>query len=454
MSFGSAAEDVASTTPTHRGAPIMRRLGRYDLLAKIASGGMATVHLGRVRGVGGFERPVAIKVCHEHLLDDPEFRTRFLDEARLAAQIRHPNVVSTLDVSDEGGLYLVMEYVEGGRVSDLVRALIARNEPMPESVAVRIAIDTLLGLHAAHTATGPGGEPLNVVHRDISPQNILVATDGVTRVVDFGIAKAEARAAITADNSVRGKAAYMAPEQVLQDEVTYRADLFSFGAVFWEMLAGKRLFQRDTRTATMEAVLRGPIPSIRAVRADVDPALDAIVARALSRDPAERFGSALELADAVEAVKAPASHRTVGALVASSLAKSIETNRAILRTRAPVAVAETPPEAKPKRSLWPFGVAVAVLAAIGIGTAVAIVAMQREPDPIAPARSPDRHPPVAAEAAMETPMENVAVEATAMEEETVAPTEEAEAASDERPAMSQSRRRRVRPRGEFRPPSI
>jgi serine/threonine protein kinase len=354
------------------------RLGRYDLIAKLASGGMATVFLAEVRGVGGFQRPVAIKICHEHLIDDPDFRIRFLDEARLAAQIRHPNVVSTLDVSDEDGLYLVMEYVEGGRVSDLVRAQNERGEPFPIAVAARIAIDALSGLHAAHTATASDGSALHVVHRDISPQNMLVATDGITRVVDFGIAKAEARAAITADNSVRGKAAYMAPEQVLQDEVTHRADVFSLAVVVWEILCGRRLFQRDSRVATMEAVLRSAIPPVASLRPDVPPQFSALLERALLRDPSARFASALELADAIEAAVPPASHRVAGALVSDLLATRIESQRALLRARRPLAVetvrapepdATNTGEAKRRSARLGFrrGFAVALALALAIG---------------------------------------------------------------------------------------
>jgi len=170
-------------------------LGRYQLLHVIATGGMATVYLGRALGKAGFERVVAIKCCHPHLRDDEEFATMFMDEARLAARIHHPHVVSTLDVSEGAYLYLVMEYIEGDRISGLIKAANKRGERVPIPIALRIMIDVLQGLHAAHEAIDEQGHPLNIVHRDISPHNILVGTDGIARVVDFGIAKAAGRSA-------------------------------------------------------------------------------------------------------------------------------------------------------------------------------------------------------------------------------------------------------------------
>jgi serine/threonine protein kinase len=383
VSGAQHARDVgiasSSATPTQRGLIKKRRVGRYDLVAKLASGGMATVYLGEVRGVGGFQKPVAVKICHEQLRDDPEFHARFLDEARLAARIRHPNVVSTLDVSDEDGLFLVMEWVEGGRVSDLCRAQRALNLHVPLEIAARVAVDTLNGLHGAHATADADGTPLHVVHRDISPQNILVATDGITRVVDFGIAKAESRAAVTADNSVRGKAGYMAPEQIAHDDVDHRADLFSFAVVLWEMLAGERLFQRDSQAATMEAVARAPIPSLRSFREDVPEALAAAIERALRRDPAERFESALAFADAIEAAVRPASARVVAAFVDQLLGAKIRAIRALLHRIEPPPREIEPPAplerdtsprapSPPARRRWagPL-IAVGVSIAIGCG---------------------------------------------------------------------------------------
>jgi serine/threonine protein kinase len=174
------------------------RFGRYETIQPIASGGMATVYLGRAVGAGGFERRVAIKVMHAHVAEDPEFKAMFLDEARLAARIHHPNVVSTLDVQEDAeGMFLVMEFVEGASLRDIIRALKKKKQRMPVGNAVRIIVDALSGLHAAHELRGKDGNLLQLVHRDVSPHNILVGADGITRITDFGVARAESRLSST-----------------------------------------------------------------------------------------------------------------------------------------------------------------------------------------------------------------------------------------------------------------
>jgi len=189
------------------------RLGRYETIRAVASGGMATVHLARALGAGGFERLVAIKVLHPHIQSEPDFVAMFLDEARLAAQVRHPNVVPTIDVSTDP-LFLVMEYVEGPSLHAVQRDLRRQNKVVPLEVALRITLDLLAGLHAAHELTDSSGTLLNFVHRDVSPHNILLGVDGVTRITDFGVARAESRLSSTRGGQVKGKLAYMAPEQV------------------------------------------------------------------------------------------------------------------------------------------------------------------------------------------------------------------------------------------------
>jgi serine/threonine-protein kinase len=277
------------------------RFGRYEVIAAIASGGMATVYLGRALGAAGFQRLVAIKCLHPHVAADEEFVTMFMDEARLAARIRHPNVVPTLDLSNgEDGLFLVMEYVEGDGLLSLLRNAVRTQTRMPVPVALRIALDTLQGLHAAHELTGDRGEPLRLVHRDISPHNILVGVDGIARITDFGIARAEERLGVTRDGQVKGKLAYMAPEQTSGNPVDRRADLFSTGVVLWECLAGKRLFQGQNDGEVLRNLLVNPIPRLRDVSPDLPAALDEVCARALSRDPDERFATAAQFADALE----------------------------------------------------------------------------------------------------------------------------------------------------------
>jgi len=190
-------------------------IGRYALFHELAAGGMATVHVGRLLGAAGFSRVVAIKRLHRHFASDPEFVSMFVDEARLAARIRHPNVVPTLDVvRTEDELFLVMEYVSGEALSRLLRATREKGVPVTPRIAVTIGAGLLHGLHAAHTAKGERGEPLEIVHRDVSPQNVIVGTDGIARVLDFGVAKARVRLQTTREGQVKGKLAYMAPEQL------------------------------------------------------------------------------------------------------------------------------------------------------------------------------------------------------------------------------------------------
>ena len=204
----------ASPFPGNDGTNLVgRRVGRYELIVEIASGGMAAVYLARARGASGFERLVAAKIPHPHLRKDEEFAAMFLDEARLAAKIHHPNVVPVLDFGEAGALYLVMDYVEGHHLAGLIRAAGKKGERLPPSITLRILVDALTGLHAAHELKDNAGAPLHIVHRDTSPQNVLIGVDGIARITDFGIARADARATITRDGQVKGKLSYIAPEQ-------------------------------------------------------------------------------------------------------------------------------------------------------------------------------------------------------------------------------------------------
>jgi serine/threonine-protein kinase len=293
-----------------------RRLGRYTLHGEIASGGMATVYFGRLAGEGGFSRIVAIKCMHPHLAADPEFRAMFLDEARLAARIRHPNVVSTIDIgSSDEGMFLVMEYVTGESLAALTRAASRRGEPIPISISIRILIDTLYGLHAAHVATNDAGAPLSIVHRDVSPQNILVATDGHARVLDFGIAKAAGRSHTTRDGQLKGKFRYMSPEQVRDEPVSAQTDVYAASVVLWELLTGQPLFRGSNDAAVIARVLEGVIAPPSKLAPALPGELDAIVLHGLAREPRERFASAEEMAEALEALSHPTTARQVGVWV-------------------------------------------------------------------------------------------------------------------------------------------
>ena len=290
-----------------------RIVGRYAIYGEVAAGGMATVHFGRLVGQVGFSRTVAIKRLHPQFAKDPDFVTMFIDEARLAARIQHPNVVPTLDVvALEDELFLVMEYVQGEALSKLIRAARRRQETMPPPVALSIMAGALHGLHAAHEAKSERGTPLNIVHRDISPQNILVGTDGVARVLDFGVAKAAMRATSTRDGQMKGKVSYMAPEQMRGRGVDRRTDIFAAGIVLWEALTGRRLFDGNDPGEVLAKLLEDPIPLPSSVEPSLPQKLDAVVMKALERDVSLRYATARDFATALEEVSRPAFPREVG----------------------------------------------------------------------------------------------------------------------------------------------
>jgi serine/threonine-protein kinase len=269
----------------------------YD---EIASGGMATVHLGKLLGEGGFTRTVAIKRLHVHYAKDPDFVTMFMDEARVAARVHHPNVVSTLDVVFIGGeLFLVMEYVMGESLARLIPLTRQQGQYVPPAIAGTVMAGVLHGLHAAHEARDERGMPLGIVHRDVSPQNVLVGVDGTARVLDFGVAKAVGRMQETRQGQLKGKIAYMAPEQI-GGTVDRTSDVYSASVVLWEMLAGKRLFQGDSEVEAMKKVLAGCSQPPSAYAPDIPPALDQITMRGLQLDPTKRFATAGEMALAIE----------------------------------------------------------------------------------------------------------------------------------------------------------
>src|SRR4051812_30541084 len=277
------------------------RLDRFELIAELASGGMATVFLARLSGVAGFQRLVAIKRLHPHLAREPEFVEMFLDEARLAARIHHPNVVPIQEVGEsDRGYYLVMDYIEGDTLARVLAKAAKAQTKVPYGVTIRILLDVLAGLHAAHQMKDDHGVPLEIVHRDVSPQNILVGVDGVARVVDFGVARAASRLSTTRSGQLKGKLAYMAPEQARGATIDRRADLFSCGIVLWEALAMKRLFKGDGEAETLNRVLYDVIPAPSSARADIPKSLEAICMKALERDVDKRFATAQDFAEELE----------------------------------------------------------------------------------------------------------------------------------------------------------
>ena len=290
---------------------------------------MASVHLGRLVGPVGFSRTVAIKQLHPQLARDPDGVSAFLDEARLTARVQHPNVAQTLDVVElPGELFLVMEYVRGETLSRLVRAVVAKGERPPIRVATSIVTDALYGLHAAHEARSERGVPLGIVHRDVSPQNLIVGVDGVARVLDFGVAKAVGRVTTTSDGQVKGKLAYMPPEQISTGQVDRRSDVYAAAVVLWETLTARRLFAADTQGVVIGRILRGEIESPKKYVPELSSELEAIVMRGLALDPNARFATAQDMATELERAAA-ASPREVGAWV-ESIAGAVLAERATL----------------------------------------------------------------------------------------------------------------------------
>jgi serine/threonine protein kinase len=281
---------------------VRSRLRRYEILRRIASGGMGTVYLGRVVGAGGFERRVAIKAMHPHIARDPAAVAMFLDEARLAARIHHPNVVATLDIDQgEDGLFLVMEYVEGVTVRNILSALRRGDVAGPLSLALRLMLDTLAGLHAAHELTDDQGAPLHLVHRDVSPANLLVGVDGITRITDFGIVQAATRLGESADSGeIKGKFGYISPEQLRAAPVDRTSDVYSAGVVLWEMLTGTRAFRGDNAGATMMAAIAGISKSPSEIVPAVPGEISAACMRAVAYDRALRYPTAAAFAEDLE----------------------------------------------------------------------------------------------------------------------------------------------------------
>jgi tetratricopeptide (TPR) repeat protein len=277
-------------------------IGRYALFGEIAAGGMATVHFGRLLGPAGFSRTVAVKRLHAQFARDREFVDMLLDEGKIAARVRHPNVVQTLDVvAIDTELLLVMDYVQGESLAECLRAAKARRLPIPLDVVSTVICGVLHGLHAAHEAADERGAPLHIVHRDVSPQNVLIGIDGVPRVLDFGVAKAVGRLCTTQEGQLKGKLPYMAPEQLGGvDAVDRRTDVYAAGVVLWESLARQRLFTGANEAVVMRQVLEQPVPAPSTIDQDVPAEVDAIVLRALDRDPAKRFPTARAMALALE----------------------------------------------------------------------------------------------------------------------------------------------------------
>ncbi len=275
--------------------------GRYEALFRIAAGGMAEVFAARMRGEAGFERLVAVKRMLPHIAEDEHFVDMFLDEARLAVHVSSPHVVQTMDLgrAEDGALYIVMDLVVGSALSALIRDVRKRGQRVPVPIAVEIIAQAAQGLDDAHEAATPTGIQLGIVHRDVSPHNLLVGIDGRTRVTDFGIARAMLRRTSTAVGELKGKFAYFSPEQAEGQQVDRRADLFALGIVAWETLVGRRLFTGDDSLALLTAVKTQVIPPLAEVDDEVPQAVSRVVARALERDRERRYQTGADFATAL-----------------------------------------------------------------------------------------------------------------------------------------------------------
>jgi len=312
-------------------------IGRYILHSRIAAGGMASVYLGSLMGAADFSRLVAIKRMHPQYAADREFTQRFRSEAWLNSRLTHPNIVQTLDVVEWGEeLLLVMEYVHGVTLKALCTDAKAAGERLPCGISAGIMVQVLHGLHAAHVATDDDGQTLGIVHRDFSPQNIIIGRDGQAKVLDFGIARAKADAPITAVGQVAGKYGYLAPEQINTKEVDQRTDIFAAGSVCWEILTGERLFRAPNLSdaSVMSMVLTKRVPPPSRFNASVPPAVDEVVLRALNREPAARYATARDMALALEMALPTASQSSIGAcLMELSADRLAQLTRMLARTR-------------------------------------------------------------------------------------------------------------------------
>jgi len=278
-----------------------RSFGRYELLLEVGQGGMATLYLARLRGVDEFEKVVIIKKIHDHLAREPDFVAMFRDEAQIAARIHHPHVAAIFDLGRvEQSYFIAMEYVHGQNLSDILRKTARLKKRLSWEFAAQLVADAAAGLHAAHELKSDDGSPLSVVHRDVSPQNLILSADGHLKVVDFGVAYAAERVTYTTDGQVKGKAAYMSPEQVEGEQVDRRSDIFALGTVLFEAVCLRRLFKAKTNTATMLKVRAAEVPQLRDFVPNVPPQLDQIVHKALARDPADRFATAQQLEESLQ----------------------------------------------------------------------------------------------------------------------------------------------------------
>jgi serine/threonine protein kinase len=314
-------------------------LGRYELVLELGTGGMASVHLARTRGPAGFHKWFAVKRIHPHLAKDPRFVSMFLDEARIAASIEHPNVAQVVELGeDEGTFFIAMEYLHGEHLGRVASRAVRDDGHIRYHRAGWLIAEAAKGLHAAHEGLDPEGRPLELVHRDVSPQNIFVTYDGRVKLTDFGVAKAANRISETVTGTAKGKVAYMSPEQALGGPLDRRTDVFALGAVLWEITTGRRLFKAGTDAQTLMRITGGKVPKPSSRRHDYPPALERIVLRALARRAEDRFPSAgamaLELERFVNSAPEPVSQRNVAEMMGRLFGDAKSARDQVLRVTA------------------------------------------------------------------------------------------------------------------------
>ena len=297
--LGASTIDVVPSGPAEVGSTA----NSYEIIARLATGGMAEIFLARGASAAGVERYVVLKRVLRHRADDASFVRMFLDEARLAAQLQHPHIAQVYDVGKLGDSYFfTMEYVHGETVRALLQRSHGLRKQIPLGAVLAIVAGAASGLHHAHERKGFDGKPLGIVHRDISPSNLMISFEGHVKVVDFGVAKAAHRSTETASGTVKGKISYLSPEQARGGGVDRRSDLFSLGIVMWELLTLERMYRRTSDFENMVAIVNEPAPAPSSVRSEIPPELDGIVLRMLEKDPAARFQTADELHEALEQV--------------------------------------------------------------------------------------------------------------------------------------------------------
>lgn len=308
-------------------------LDKYRLIAELGHGGMAEVFLAVVSGPAGFNKLVVIKQIRAELADDPEFLNMFLDEARLAARLSHPNVVQTNEVGHVGNRYFIaMEYLDGQPLNRILQRFKRDNSYFPTGTHIRILIDVLAGLHHAHELADYDGTPLEVVHRDVSPHNVFVTYDGQIKVVDFGIAKAMNSSSETRAGVIKGKVAYMSPEQARGDRVDRRSDVFAVGVMLWEAVTGQRIWKGLTDVAMLHKIIKGDIPSPKTIKGDVSDKMEAICMKALSPNREDRFESAADFQAALEELLGEMGERIAVRDIGKLISQTFEQDRARIKS--------------------------------------------------------------------------------------------------------------------------